>query len=31
MSAQDTVAMIFIIYWGCVMLVPLFKKQEQTK
>jgi hypothetical protein len=31
MSAPDTCALIFIIYWGCVMLVPLFKTQEQTK
>ncbi len=25
MSAHDAVAVIFIIYWGAVMLVPLFK------
>ncbi len=30
MSAHDAVAVIFIIYWGAVMLVPLFK-QEQIK
>jgi hypothetical protein len=31
MSAPDAVAVIFIIYWGAVMLVPLFKTQEQIK
>ena len=25
MSPVDICAVIFIIYWGCVMLVPLFK------
>jgi len=25
MSAQDLIAMIFIIYWGAALLLPLFK------